>query len=539
MSAEYFYSALIFIGAVFILVSVFLSNSTRKSIPEDLRGKWLVIMCLMVFFIAGYLSYIAIKLSKVEFPHEMITSGVFLGGALFVFIIVNLAKTTISRLRKNERVVRIVNEQLRDKNIDLEQQIVMRTEVERELRRSSKKLEESNREISENSEKLQNALKEIFTLLQNVIRKKDVSIRFYNPVLKNCYEVKNCTNDDCACHGKESMRCWQIAGTLCDGEIPGDFAKKYESCSECEVFKAATLDPIYQIGEYFNNMMHALQMKNNELEEAYKEISYTQAKVVQQEKMATIGQLAAGVAHEVNNPTGFISSNLGTLDRYSNRLAEFINVQSEELESVQSPETLEKLKGIRKKLKIDYVIEDINDLIKESLEGADRIKNIVQNLKSFARVDESDCKPADINECIESTLNIIWNELKYKATIEKEYGELPLTRCYPQQLNQVFMNLLVNAGHAIEKQGEIKIKTWNGDGFVNVLISDTGQGIPEDKVDKIFDPFFTTKEAGIGTGLGLSISHDIVKKHEGDISVETKFGEGTKFTVKIPVVEED
>ena len=200
MNPDYFYSLLIFIGAVFILVSVFLSNSTRKSIPEDLRGKWLVIMCLMVFFIAGYLSYIAIKLSKVDFPHEMITSGVFLGGACFVFIIVNMSKTTILRLRENEKIVSDVNEELKNKNIDLEQQIVKRTEVERELRRSSEELEESNREISENSEKLQNALKQIFNLLQNVIRKKDASIRFENPVLKKCYEVKNCTNNDCICH---------------------------------------------------------------------------------------------------------------------------------------------------------------------------------------------------------------------------------------------------------------------------------------------------------------------------------------------------
>jgi signal transduction histidine kinase len=491
----------------------------------------------MVFFIFGYLSFIAITLSKTEFPHEMITSGVFLGGAVFVFIIVNMSKTTILRLRENEKIVSDVNEELKNKNIVLEKEIVRRTHVEGELIKSSEDLRESNREISENRKKLQGAMDEASSLIQNVIREKDLNVRFKNPGLKKCYEVKNCKKDDCNCYGKEAVRCWQIAGTQCVGGAVGAFAQKYGNCSECEVFKDATSDPIYQIGEYFNNLMHVVEIKTGELEGAYRELSYSQAKVVQQEKMATIGQLAAGVAHEINNPTGFISSNLGTLGKYTNKLTEFINAQSDALKFMKSEESLESLKVLRKKLKVDYVLEDLEELIKESLDGADRIKEIVQNLKTFARVDEKAYREADINECIESTLNIVWNELKYKATVEKEYGEIPPTKCYPQQLNQVFMNLLVNAGHAIEKQGVIKIKTWNGGEFINISISNTGQGIPEDKIKKIFEPFFTTKEAGKGTGLGLSISHEIVQKHNGNLSVESEIGKGTTFNIKIPVVE--
>ncbi len=539
MNSELLYSILIFTGAVFILISVFLSNRTRKSIPEDLRGKWLVIMCLMVFFIFGYLSFIAIKLSKTEFPQELITSCVFLGGAFFVFIIVNMSKTTILRLRENEKIVSDVNEELKNKNIALEKEIVRRTLVEGELITSSEDLRESNREISENRRKLQGAMDEVSSLIQNVIREKDLNIRFKNPGLEKCYEVKNCTKEDCNCYGQEAVRCWQIAGTQCEGVTVGAFAQKYGSCSECEVFKGATSDPIYKIGEYFNNMMHVVEIKTGELEGAYRELSYSQAKVVQQEKMATIGQLAAGVAHEINNPTGFISSNLGTLGKYTNKLTEFINAQSGALKFIKSEESLESLKVLRKKLKVDYVLDDLEELIKESLEGADRIKIIVQNLKTFARLDGKDYVQADINECIESTLNIVWNELKYKAIVEKEYGEIPPTKCYPQQLNQVFMNLLVNAGHAIEKQGEIRIKTWNGGEFINISISDTGQGIPEDKIKNIFDPFYTTKESGKGTGLGLSISQEIVQKHKGDLYVESEIGKGTTFIMRIPVVTGD
>jgi len=273
------------------------------------------------------------------------------------------------------------------------------------------------------------------------------------------------------------------------------------------------------------------------LEKAYTELKATQAKILQQEKMASIGQLAAGVAHEINNPIGFISSNLGTLDKYVNRLTEFITAQSEVLGALKSVESEEVLREKRKKLKLDYIIPDIKALIEESLDGADRVRRIVQDLKSFSRVDEAEYKHADINECIESTINIVWNELKYKAVLKKEYGEIPLTKCYPQQLNQVFMNLLVNAAHAIEKQGEITIRTWHEDGSIFVAISDTGAGIPKENISRLFDPFFTTKEIGKGTGLGLSITYDIVKKHTGDIMVHSEEGKGTSFTVRIPIVE--
>lgn len=275
-----------------------------------------------------------------------------------------------------------------------------------------------------------------------------------------------------------------------------------------------------------------------ELKNAYTYLQTTQKQIIQQEKMASIGQLAAGVAHEINNPTGFVSSNLGTLGKYMQKLMDYINEQSEVIGSVSSEEVSERLREKRRTLKLDYVLRDVKDLISESLDGTERIKRIVQNLKSFARIDDSEYTLANINECVESTLNIVWNELKYKATVTKDYGTLPPTQCYPQQLNQVFMNLLVNASHAIDKQGEIKIKTWNGDGTIHISISDTGCGIPETALCKIFEPFFTTKEAGKGTGLGLSISYDIVRKHKGDIVVDSKEGHGSTFTVILPVVEE-
>jgi two-component system NtrC family sensor kinase len=274
---------------------------------------------------------------------------------------------------------------------------------------------------------------------------------------------------------------------------------------------------------------------SGELEKAYRELKATQTTIVHQEKMASIGQLAAGVAHEINNPMGFISCNLGTLGKYQAKLGEFARILTETVESTHNEDALRILGESRKALKIDFVMEDGTELIKESLEGAERVRTIVQNLKSFSRVDESECKSADINECLESTINIVWNELKYKANLVRELGDIPMTRCYPQQINQVFMNLLVNASQAIEKQGEIKVKTWHDHASIYASVSDTGCGIPESVRTRIFEPFFTTKEVGKGTGLGLSITYDIIKKHKGDIHVESEPGNGTTLTIRLPI----
>lgn len=262
--------------------------------------------------------------------------------------------------------------------------------------------------------------------------------------------------------------------------------------------------------------------------QARQEKKQMEAFVFQQEKLASVGQLAAGVAHEINNPIGYIYSNLGTLKKYLGKLVEYFDATTSGL-------TQEELQHLRKAGKIDFIVEDVRDLINESVEGTERVREIVQNLKSFSRVDEVKCKESDINECLENTIKVIWNELKYKVKVAKEYGELPPIRCYPQQLNQVFMNFLVNAAQAIDKEGEITIRTWQDEGNIFVSIADTGQGIPAENMHKLFEPFFTTKETGKGTGLGLSIAHEIIQKHNGRIEVESEVGKGTTFTVALPV----
>ncbi len=275
--------------------------------------------------------------------------------------------------------------------------------------------------------------------------------------------------------------------------------------------------------------------EKEKLKKAYDELKQSQDIILQQEKLAGLGQLAAGVAHEINNPTGFISSNLYTFSKYIERIIGFIDEQKSVIDSFNVDNVIEKINKKRKDLKIDYIVKDVKELIGESLEGTHRIKQIVQDLKIFVRKDDGEQEDTNINSCIESSLNIVWNELKYKSTVKKEIGDLPLIKCYPQQLKQVFMNILVNASQAIEERGEIKIKTWQEKESVFIAISDTGCGIPKKNLGKLFDPFFTTKAAGIGTGLGMGISYDIIKKHNGDIFVESEVGKGSTFTVTVPV----
>ena len=212
------------------------------------------------------------------------------------------------------------------------------------------------------------------------------------------------------------------------------------------------------------------------------------------------------------------------------------------LEELGDNECAEKINVAIRKLeveyKIDYVLGDLDEIIKDSLDGVHRIKTIVQDLKSFSRVEASE-KPmlCDLNEGIESTTNIAWNEIKYRAKLVKDYGDIPMTKVRIQQLNQVFLNMLVNAAHAIEDHGHIYIKTWCQDNDIYLSFRDTGKGIAKHNLKRIFEPFFTTKEVGKGTGLGLSISYDIVKKHHGDIIVQSEIDIGTTFVIKIPVVQ--
>ncbi len=277
-----------------------------------------------------------------------------------------------------------------------------------------------------------------------------------------------------------------------------------------------------------NESYQKLKESNRKLEDMYQQL-------LQSEKLASIGQLAAGVAHEINNPIAFVHANLGTLQDYVAGMLQLIGMY-ERVEPllVEQADLLSQIERLRKRIDLAHVRTDVRDLLAESQDGVQRVRRIVQDLKDFSRVGEVERQKFELHAGIDSTLNIVKHELKQKSEVIKEYGELPFIEGVPAQLNQVFLNLLVNAAQAIESDGRIVIRTGHEGDWVWVEVEDNGRGIPADNMTRIFEPFFTTKPVGMGTGLGLSLSYGIVAQHGGRIEVSSEVGKGSTFRVWLP-----
>jgi PAS domain S-box-containing protein len=287
-----------------------------------------------------------------------------------------------------------------------------------------------------------------------------------------------------------------------------------------------------------------LRKANRQLESALHQLHSQRDAIVQSEKLASIGQLAAGVAHEINNPIGYITSNLATISEYIEYMRTLLILYRKLAdlppEAAERSDLEEQLSEVLAEDDVDYVLKDIDAVLRESVEGTTRVTEIVQNLKSFARDDSLMKKPYDLNECVESMVRLVWNELKYSCTVEKDLEPIPPLDGHGGQINQVVMNLLVNAAHAIgAEQGIIAIRTRVRPDEAELTISDTGCGMPPEVIGRIFEPFFTTKDVGKGTGLGLSISHGIVTDHGGRIEVESVVGKGTTFRILLPLPDRE
>ena len=284
----------------------------------------------------------------------------------------------------------------------------------------------------------------------------------------------------------------------------------------------------------------ALMTEHAEQVALIKKLEEAHNKLLQSEKLASIGQLAAGVAHEINNPIGFVSSNLGSLRGYLVSLFEAIAAFESETPGLPEP-ARQRLALMRQKLDLDYLREDSMTLLDESSDGIRRVRQIVQSLKDFSHVDEGQWVWANLHQGLDSTLNIVNNEIKYVADVVREYGEIPEIQCLASQLNQVFLNMFVNASHAIggsPERGTITVRTGQADAqHVYVEIADNGSGMSPETLKRIFDPFFTTKPVGVGTGLGLSLAYGIIGKHQGHIDVHSEVGVGTTFRITLPVAQ--
>ena len=280
-----------------------------------------------------------------------------------------------------------------------------------------------------------------------------------------------------------------------------------------------------------------LEISRKSLESAYNELKEQQATILHQDKMACVGQLAAGIAHDINNPIGFISHNLNIFDRYLQRLNQFFALQLDLIQRRGDNELIAACQKGRHDFQIDTMLTELPAMLAECRDGTTRVSQTVESLRIFSRQDIPKHELTDLHHCIDSTLAIIRHELREKIRIVKNYGELPLRYCYTSQINQVFLNLFINAIQAIEDSGIISINTWTEDEYIYIAVNDSGCGIPTEKIEKIFEPFYTTKEIGVGTGLGLSIVYEIVTRHHGRVDVASKVGVGTTFTLILPFDE--
>jgi signal transduction histidine kinase len=274
------------------------------------------------------------------------------------------------------------------------------------------------------------------------------------------------------------------------------------------------------------------------LEDTVKELKTTQHQLIQSEKMASIGQLAAGVAHEINNPIGYSISNLSILNEYIDSLMTLDKFIVTHIDS-SNPDIKRGYLDLREQENIDYINSDIKPMLDETEKGLDRVKEIVSNLNKVSHSGGGEAIRCNVNDLINESLKTVWNELRFCASIDKDLAEIPDIYCHPNEITQVLLNMFINAAHASDNKGTVNIisalMTEGEQCYVTIAISDNGIGIPENVLDKIFDPFFTTKPVGVGTGLGLSVSFGIIKKHQGKINVVSEQGQGTTFTIYLPV----
>ncbi len=280
---------------------------------------------------------------------------------------------------------------------------------------------------------------------------------------------------------------------------------------------------------HYQGLLDIFLARNKALQEAYAHLQHLHLQVQHQEKLASLGELTAGVAHELANPLAFVSGNVEQLDGYGRRLMAYIG----HLERLLPPEAADEARRARHEHKVDFVIADFADLLDQTREGLARIRDLAGGITEFSRRDRQRMEDADVERLVETALSLTHNQLKGKATVEKRFSSPPLVRCRPGQLVQVFVNLLLNAAQAMEREGTVVVSTALEGGEVVVRIADTGHGIPAADLERIFEPFFTSRPEG--TGLGLAISRDIVEEHGGRITVASRPGEGAEFAVALPV----
>jgi signal transduction histidine kinase len=301
----------------------------------------------------------------------------------------------------------------------------------------------------------------------------------------------------------------------------------------------AQADKLHQANEEILSTNEALEIQRNELQLTLENLKMTQEQLVQSEKLASVGQLTAGIAHELNNPVNFISGNVKPLKRDLEDVFKLLKLYESIISDCKLEESFTEANDLKESLEMPLLTKEINSLLEGIGEGAHRSSEIVKGLRSFSRLDEEKFVPVDVHDGIDSTLILLYNKTKNRIKVHKEYGDLPSIECLPSKLNQVFMNILTNSIQAIEKKGDIFIETISSGIGIKICFRDTGAGMPPEVKKHIFEPFYTTKDVGSGTGLGLSITYGIIEQHHGNIDVISEPGKGTEFIISLPFTQPD
>jgi two-component system, NtrC family, sensor kinase len=525
------------IGALFMLLSMLLAVKMLPSLTANYKKKWAILILFKGFFFLGYLAFILILITKIPLPVEFITGLVFLGGAFFVFLVIRLSKHTISDIAKKE-------DTLHQLNTTLENKVTQRTsELEKsmtELNNEMLERKEANKKISRMSQELRQILDTISTGFRVIdtnhvvtqVNKRFCSITglAHDELVGSfCYD----NFDDGDCRNSKSCRMRTIQKHSETSETIVIKTTKNGNKAHFRISSAPMLDGdgnIVGLLEDFQDITPLLR--------AQEEKELAQNRLHQAAKLESVGQLAAGIAHEINTPVQFVGTNLEFLRESFDELASYINT----IQPSIPPGTTDT------NLKLDdweYLSEEIPQALEQSMQGLERVRKLVQSMKEFSHPGSKEVAPADINTIIENTLAISQNEWQHVAELYTELPEdLPQVPCRTDELGQVFLNIIINAGHAIAdkvkgttEKGKLTIRTIHRDDVVEIYIIDTGKGMSDELCDKIFDPFFTTKEVGKGTGQGLSIARDIVvNKHQGKIRVESVQGEGSTFIISLPLL---
>jgi len=302
--------------------------------------------------------------------------------------------------------------------------------------------------------------------------------------------------------------------------------------------RVATHTALFKSRQAIKAREECLRHSLHDMEAAHLRLKEMSGQLLQSEKLVSIGLLAAGVAHEINNPIGFISSNLNILKSYVDSLLRLIDEYAL-LETNAPADMLKRIDETKQEIDLLFLRQDVVELIGESIDGSGRVRKIVQDLRDFSHPGDAEWRQVNLNTALDSALNLVWNEIKHKAEVIKDYDDVPMVECLYDQINQVLLNLLVNAAQAIGEKGQITLRTHRENDWVTISIIDNGDGIPPENIEKIFDPFFTTKPVGKGTGLGLSTSYGIITKHGGRIVVDSTPGEGAAFTIWLPIKRSD